>query len=178
MHKQDLFPFPLYQFLQWKGETLQWKVHDKTPQSTSISSTRSQPSIKVCCLTYGRQFTNRRLACHQHSYQVSNSINTNLYDHSNSIPSLTPTLPISTWTWVLSLNVLRSFHLNFCCLRLYHHILTILHYDVQVAFHFPLDKLAHDPYDVATWHLLLLLAQWCFVLPSHGKAIRHKETQS
>jgi hypothetical protein len=24
-----------------------------------------------------------------------------------------------------------------------------------MAFRFPLDKLAQDPYDVATWHLLL-----------------------
>jgi hypothetical protein len=47
--------------------------------------------------------------------------------------------------------------------------------DVQVAFNFPLDKLAQDPYDVDAWHLLLLLSQWCFVLPLYGKATWHKE---
>ncbi len=46
-----------------------------------------------------------------------------------------------------------------------------------MAFCFPLDKLAQGPYDVATWHLLLLLPQWCFVLPLHGKAIGHNEMQ-
>jgi hypothetical protein len=47
--------------------------------------------------------------------------------------------------------------------------------DVQVAFSFPLDKLAQDPYDVVAWHLLLLLSQWCFVLTLYGKATWHKE---
>jgi hypothetical protein len=46
-----------------------------------------------------------------------------------------------------------------------------------MAFFFPLNKLAHDPYDVATWHLFLLLTQWCFVLPPRGKAIGHKKTR-
>jgi hypothetical protein len=46
-----------------------------------------------------------------------------------------------------------------------------------MAFHFPLDKLAQDPYDVTTWHLLFLLPQLCFVLPLRGKATRHRETQ-
>jgi hypothetical protein len=45
-----------------------------------------------------------------------------------------------------------------------------------MAFHFPLDKLAQDLYDVVIWHLIFLLPQWCFVLPPHGGAIRHKET--
>jgi hypothetical protein len=29
---------------------------------------------------------------------------------------------------------------------------------------------------VVAWHLFLLLPQWCFVLPLHGEATRHKET--
>ncbi len=47
-----------------------------------------------------------------------------------------------------------------------------------MAFCFPLDKLTLDLYDVVTWHLFLLLTQWCFVLPFCGKAIRHREMQS
>jgi len=54
---------------------------------------------------------------------------------------------------------------------LYNRIVFTLQRDVQVAIHFPLDKLAQYPYDVAAWHLLLLLPQWCFVLPPHGKAV-------
>jgi hypothetical protein len=46
-----------------------------------------------------------------------------------------------------------------------------------VAFHFPLDKLTQDPYDVAAWHLFLLLFQWCFILPPHGGATGHREMQ-
>jgi len=46
-----------------------------------------------------------------------------------------------------------------------------------MTFHFPLDKLAQDPYNVTTWHLFILLFQWCFALPPHGEAIGHKETQ-
>ncbi len=42
---------------------------------------------------------------------------------------------------------------------------------------FPLDKLAQDPYDVAAWHLLLLLSQWCPILPPRRRAIGHRETQ-
>jgi hypothetical protein len=45
-----------------------------------------------------------------------------------------------------------------------------------MTFHFKLDKLAQDPYDVATQYLFLLVPQWCFVLPPHGKAMRHRET--
>ncbi len=44
-----------------------------------------------------------------------------------------------------------------------------------MAFHFPLDKLAQDPYNVATWHLVLLLPQWCLVLPPHGGATSHRK---
>jgi hypothetical protein len=32
-------------------------------------------------------------------------------------------------------------------------------------FFFPLDRLAHDPYDVVGWHLFLMLPQWCLALP-------------
>jgi hypothetical protein len=58
-----------------------------------------------------------------------------------ALPSLTPTPPALPWTWVLTLNVLRSFHLGLCCLHLYNRIPTILQRDVQVAFRFSLDKL-------------------------------------
>jgi hypothetical protein len=60
---------------------------------------------------------------------------------------------------------------------LYNRIVFTLQRDVQVAIHFPLDKLAQYPYDVAAWHLLLLLPQWCFVLPPHGEAVGHREMQ-
>ncbi len=46
-----------------------------------------------------------------------------------------------------------------------------------MAFCCPLDKLTQDPYDVATWHLLFLLPQWCFILPLCGGAVGHRETQ-
>jgi len=61
------------------------------------------------------QFISQRLIRHQHSCQTSNSSNPNLCDHPSSIPSLAPTLAASTWTWVSSLDVFRSFHLNLCC---------------------------------------------------------------
>jgi hypothetical protein len=48
-----------------------------------------------------------------------------------------------------SLNVFESFHLSICNFGLYNHIPTTLWHDVQVAFHFPLNKLAQDPYDMA-----------------------------
>ncbi len=44
-----------------------------------------------------------------------------------------------------------------------------------MAFCFSLDKLAHDPYDVAAWYLFFLLPEWCLVLLAHGMASRHKE---
>jgi hypothetical protein len=44
---------------------------------------------------------------------------------------------------------------------------------IQVAFHFPWDS-----YDVAPWHLFLLLPQWCFVLhPCGGATMHNRETQ-
>jgi hypothetical protein len=95
---------------------------------------------------------------------------------------LAPYIPYSTpyalvWIWVSTLDVFGSFHLGLCCPHLYNGIHAILLHDVQVAFCFPLDKLTHDPYNVVTWHLLLLLPQWCLVLPPRGRAIRHRETQ-
>jgi hypothetical protein len=77
-----------------------------------------------------------------------------------------------------ALNVLGSFHLGFHCPWLYNHILITLQCDVQVAFCFPFDKLAHDLYDVVTWHSLLLLPECCLVLSlcrvCRG-ATRHRE---
>jgi hypothetical protein len=43
---------------------------------------------------------------------------------------------------------LESFHLRFCCPRLYNCIPIVFRHDVQVALHFPLDKLTQDPDDV------------------------------
>jgi hypothetical protein len=51
------------------------------------------------------------------------------------------------------------------------HILTTLQHDVQMAFCFPFDKSAQDPYDVTTWHLFLLLPEWCLVLPFRKRAM-------
>jgi hypothetical protein len=45
-----------------------------------------------------------------------------------------------------------------------------------MAFCFPLDKLAYDLYNVATWHLPLLLPQWCLVLPPRGGVTSYRET--
>jgi hypothetical protein len=47
-----------------------------------------------------------------------------------------------------------------------------------MVFHFPLDKLMQDPYDVAVWHLLFLLPKWYFILPLRGEAMGHKEMQT
>jgi hypothetical protein len=44
-----------------------------------------------------------------------------------------------------------------------------------MVFHFPSDKLVQNLYNVVVWHLLFLLPQWCFTLPLHGEAMRHKE---
>jgi hypothetical protein len=46
-----------------------------------------------------------------------------------------------------------------------------------MTFRFPLDKLTQNPYDVAAWHLLLLLPKWCLALPPGEGAIRHRETR-
>jgi hypothetical protein len=37
--------------------------------------------------------------------------------------------------------------------------------------------LAHDMFNIATWHLLLLFCHYCLFLPSHGGSLRHKETK-
>jgi hypothetical protein len=60
---------------------------------------------------------------------------------------------------------------------LYNRIPIALQRDVQAVFHFPLDNLAHDPYNMVVWHLLLLLPQWCLILPLHGGATGHREMQ-
>jgi hypothetical protein len=91
------------------------------PQPNPISSTHFQPSPKVSCFTYGRQFTNRGLTRHQCSCQPSNSSNPNLCDHPNPIPSLIFTPFAWTWIWVSTLYVLRSFHLGLCCPHLSMH---------------------------------------------------------
>jgi hypothetical protein len=105
-------------------------VHDQAPQPTPISSTRLQLSLKVSCPSFGAQFANQRLVRHQRSYQTFNSFNLNPCDHPNSMPSLVPIQLTSAWTWVSSLDVLRSFHLGFCRLQLYNYIPTVLWYDV------------------------------------------------
>jgi hypothetical protein len=150
--------------------------YDHTSQPTPIFSTCFQPPPKVLCPTCGRYFTNQRLTCHQCSCQTFNSSNLNPFDHFNPIPSLTPTPPTLTWTWVSTLDVLGSFHLSLCHPCLYNRIPTTLQHDVQMTFRFPLDKLVQDSYNVVAWHLFFLLPQWCFVLPPHGGATGHKET--
>jgi hypothetical protein len=74
----------------------------------------------------------------------------------------------STWAWVSTLNVFKSFHFGFYCYQLFNRIPTILQRDVQVPFHFPLNKLAQNRYDVACWHLFFMLPQWCLVLSPQG----------
>jgi len=149
--------------------------HDHTSQPTPIFSTRLQFPPKILCLTYGCQFINQGLTHHQCSCQTFNSSHLNPCDHPSSIPFFIPTSLALAWTWVSTLNVFGSFHLGLCCPWLDNHIPTILRCDVQVAFRIPLDKLAQDPYNVATWHLFLLLLQWCFILPCYGEVTRHKE---
>jgi hypothetical protein len=149
--------------------------HDHTPQPTCIFSTHPQSPPKVLCPDCGCQFTTWSLAHHQDACQTYNSSNPNPCDDPDLIPSLTPTSPPSTWTCVLTLDVLRSIHLGLHCLQWYNCIPTILWHDVQVAFCFPLNKLVQDPYNVVVWHLFLLLPQWCLILPLHVEVMRHKE---
>ncbi len=151
--------------------------HDHTPQPTPISSTHPQPPLKVLCPTYGRQFTIWGLARHQHSCQTFDSSNPNPCDHPSLIHFITPTLSTSALSWVSTLYIFGSFHLNLCHPCLYNHIPIALWHDVQMAFRFPLNKLTHDLYNVVTWHLLLLLPHWCFALPPCGEATRHREMQ-
>jgi hypothetical protein len=100
------------------------------PQPTSIFLTCLQPSLKVLCPTYRCQFINRGLAHHQHSCHTFNSSNPNLCDHLSPIPSFTPTPLASVWTWVSTLDVIKSFHLDLCYPCLYNCIPTILCCDV------------------------------------------------
>ncbi len=108
--------------------------------TTYISSTHLQAPPKTFCPTCGHQFTSRRFIHHQCSWAF-NSSNPNPYGHPGLISSLVPTLPTLAWTWISSLDVLGSFHLNFHHLQLYNHIPIALQCNVQVAFFFPLDKL-------------------------------------
>ncbi len=114
----------------------------KPPNLPPIFSTCFQPPPKIFCPTYGYQFTNQRLICHQCFYQTSNSFNLNLCDHFSSIPSLALTSPTLVWTWVSSLDVLGFFHLGLWCFWFYNHLPIALWHDVQMAFRFPLYKLA------------------------------------
>jgi hypothetical protein len=45
-----------------------------------------------------------------------------------------------------------------------------------VTFHFPLDNLAQDLYDVVAWNLFILLFQWCFALVPWDGTIGYNET--
>jgi hypothetical protein len=60
------------------------------PQLIFISSTHTQLSPKVFCLTSRCQVTNQRIVRHQCYCQTSISSNANPYDHFNFIPSLAP----------------------------------------------------------------------------------------
>jgi hypothetical protein len=147
------------------------------PHPTPIFSTHFQLPPKIFWPTCGCQFTSQKLTHHQHSYQASNSSNPNPCDHHDSMPCIIPTPLTLTWTWVSSLDVLGSFHLNLCCLWLYNCIPITLRLDVQVAFHFSLDKLTHEPYNVIAWNLFFLVPQWCLILPLHDGVTSHKEMQ-
>jgi hypothetical protein len=46
-----------------------------------------------------------------------------------------------------------------------------------MAFHFPLDNLAQDLYDVVVWNLFILLLQWCLALVPWGGTIGYNEIQ-
>jgi hypothetical protein len=109
-------------------------AHDQTPQATLIFSKHLQRPPKVSCPTYWCQFSNWSLICNQHFYQSPNSSNLNPHDHPDWISSFVPTLFTLTHTWVLFLDVLRSFHSSFHCLRLYNHILPL--YDVTYTWLF------------------------------------------
>jgi hypothetical protein len=68
---------------------------------------------------------------------------------------------ISTWIYILTLDILRAFHLRFLYLWLY--IDNFILFDVKWLFKFPLDCLLGSLW--CDRHLLLLLPQWCLVWP-------------
>lgn len=43
-------------------------------------------------------------------------------------------------------------------------------------FHLPFDHLAHDPFDVMTWHLYYCSLSAVIIFPPYGGLIGHKET--
>ncbi len=142
--------------------------HDFIAQPTPILPTHLQPPLRTYYPTYGHQFTLWRLTPTnifvKHPIHRSQTV----HDHSSPMPLRTLNRLASTWAWVSTLNVFKFFHFGFRRSQLFNHIPTILQRDVQVAFHFPLNKLAQNRYDVACWHLFFMLPQWCLVLSPQG----------
>jgi hypothetical protein len=48
---------------------------------------------------------------------------------------------------------------------LYACISSTLRWKVNLSFWLPFDRLACDPFNVASWHLQLIFLQWCIFLP-------------
>jgi hypothetical protein len=80
---------------------------------------------------------------------------------------------------ISTVDVLRSFHFGFRHPRLYNCIPTTLQHDLQVTFHFLVNKLAYDPYKcdklafVCLFYLSGVLI--CPFERGGGGGIRHKE---
>jgi hypothetical protein len=141
-------------------------------------STCLQPLPKDLCATCGHHFTLWRLTHHQCFCQASNPSNLNLHDHLGPIPSFTPNPPTSPWAWVSKLDVfgvVPSSLSSYSTIQLYPYRFTMW---CTNDFCFPLNKLAHDPYDVAARHLFLLLPQWCLILSLRRGAIGHREMKT
>jgi hypothetical protein len=112
---------------------------DLITQPTPILPTHLQLPPRTYYPTYEHQFTLWRLIFTsilvRHPIHLSQTYMTILVQY---LPNPSP--PTSTWAWVSTLNVLESFHFGYCRFRLYNRIPTTLQRDVQMAFHFPLNK--------------------------------------
>lgn len=115
-------------------------------------------------------------------------INKGITRHFKLFPCLANNIPLtlfypffplsSTKAWVLASNPLGTFYLGFPHPCLYACISSALRWEVYLSFWLPFDRLAHDPFNVASWHLLLIFLQWCIFLPLHGGAIDHRDIRT
>jgi hypothetical protein len=89
---------------------------------------------------------------------------------SDGAPSLqAPYPPPTTWAWMLNLDPLGTFRWGFL------NILVALKQEMQLTFKFPLNYIAQNLSDVATWHLFLLFPHWCLLLPIRRGHVGHNE---
>jgi hypothetical protein len=82
--------------------------------------------------------------------------------------TLSSSLPFSTWTWITSLDIIDVFYFGLPHPCSYHHIPYVFHVEVQLALWIPVVQLVVNPFDIATWHAILLFHSWCLSLLPQG----------